>query len=196
MTSFRRFRGLHARRRQLLPLAKAVVVLALITATLPLLGYRRTLGLLQRCRRPKHPGGADDSDVADAVSAVDRAARLLGGRITCLPRACALLLLLNQRGHQARISFGARWVDGNLEAHAWVEVAGIPVGNRTPVASDFMPLLEKWQTTELPAPSVQLESSPAPDTNARQTGARAPGAGGMERKISAQTIGNTPRSEG
>jgi hypothetical protein len=71
---------------------------------------------------------------------VQLAARLAQGRITCLPRACALHWLLTWRGRDSRICFGVRADDRGLEAHAWVELDGVAVGETVTSGLRFIPL--------------------------------------------------------
>ncbi|HEX5757819.1 MAG TPA: lasso peptide biosynthesis B2 protein, partial [Thermoanaerobaculia bacterium] len=46
----------------------------------------------------------------------------------CLPRSLAMQRLLARRGAPAELRIGVRRREGVLEAHAWVEVDGRPVG--------------------------------------------------------------------
>jgi hypothetical protein len=63
------------------------------------------------------------------AEAVDRAARYQPGGARCLARAVTVRSLLVDEGIAAVVRFGVRrGSDGQLEAHAWVEVAGEPVG--------------------------------------------------------------------
>src|SRR5688572_13911854 len=48
--------------------------------------------------------------------------------MTCLPRALALQALLRRNGIPAELRIGVRREGGALQAHAWVEEAGSPVG--------------------------------------------------------------------
>jgi hypothetical protein len=48
-----------------------------------------------------------------------------------------LLWLLRERGVEARLRIGVRFIDRKLDAHAWVEWAGQPVNDRPDVAGTF-----------------------------------------------------------
>ena len=73
---------------------------------------------------------------ADVGWAVTRAARYVPFRAVCLPQAMAARLMLARRGITSTMHFGAaRGEDRPLDAHAWldaagVEVTGYPVANR------------------------------------------------------------------
>lgn len=49
----------------------------------------------------------------------------------CLHRSLALLYLLHRRGISAQLRLGVRREERKLEAHAWVEWKGQPVGEST-----------------------------------------------------------------
>jgi hypothetical protein len=55
----------------------------------------------------------------------------------CLARSLVLLWLLRERGVEARLRIGVRFIDRKLDAHAWVEWAGQPVNDRPDVAGTF-----------------------------------------------------------
>lgn len=140
---------LGCRRCRLLSLLQAALALVLASCTLQILGYRKTLGLMQRSCRHRRPAdlcGSDAGDFDDAANAVQRAARLFRGRITCLPRACALYWLLVWRGWPAHIRFGVRRGRNGLDAHAWVEIEGVPVGERHRSDPTFAPLCRTANT--------------------------------------------------
>ena len=62
--------------------------------------------------------------------------------MTCLTRSLALQALLRRQGIEADLRIGVRREDGLLHAHAWVEHAGVPVGEREDVDRTFLPLAE------------------------------------------------------
>lgn len=77
----------------------------------------------------------------------DELARLLrvAGRLrrqagTCLPRALCLKLLLERQGRRPELRLGVRRASDRLEAHAWVELGGRPVGEAADVLERFSPL--------------------------------------------------------
>jgi hypothetical protein len=70
----------------------------------------------------------------------DLAARLTPGEGRCLARSLLLLGLL--RGPR-RLNIGVRLENGELSSHAWVEQAGLVVGESHDVTSQYVPLLDR-----------------------------------------------------
>lgn len=60
--------------------------------------------------------------------------------IRCLPRALALQALLVRQGLETELKIGVRKLGGAVHAHAWLEQAGVPVGESESVADRFHPL--------------------------------------------------------
>jgi hypothetical protein len=60
-------------------------------------------------------------------------------RFKCLDQSLVLRWLLRRQGIDARIVFGARKEDGQIEAHAWVECQGIAVNEDGDVCRYFPP---------------------------------------------------------
>lgn len=58
----------------------------------------------------------------------------------CLPRALALEALLKRQGLQTELLIGVRWEGDRLQAHAWIEHAGAPLGEPEDVARVYLPL--------------------------------------------------------
>lgn len=104
---------------------------------LRLVGFNRTAGLLARLStRPPRP--ADRAYVTAAADAVALVAGrpVLGAR--CLGRSLVLWFLLRRRGIDAELVVGAHPPgDGTLDAHAWVEVDGIPANDAPDVRDRF-----------------------------------------------------------
>jgi hypothetical protein len=63
-------------------------------------------------------------------------------RSKCLDQSLVLRWLLRRQGIDARIVFGARKEDERMEAHAWVEVDGVAIGEDDGVNHRFTPLEE------------------------------------------------------
>lgn len=53
-------------------------------------------------------------------------------RTTCLPRALARYVMARRRGVPVTFVMGVREVNGQLQAHAWIELDGEPVLEREP----------------------------------------------------------------
>ena len=60
-------------------------------------------------------------------------------RGNCLSRSIALCWLLRRRGVPAQLRIGARKMGNQLEAHAWVEVAGRAVNDSDDVQTRYAP---------------------------------------------------------
>jgi len=118
-------------------LAEAAVELAaarLVLATRPFRQVGRRLGSFvspsdPRVAERRSPGPPDQAQTAARVSqAVIRAARHVPFRAVCLPQAMAAHAMLRRRGIDAAVHFGAqRGKDKPIDAHAWVDAAGVEV---------------------------------------------------------------------
>ena len=102
-----------------------------------LVKWRRPLGRLveKDCADGVEPDrsdltSADRSTVVAVAWAVTRAARYGLFRPRCLVRALAIQRMLRRHGIVAgQINIGVRTRDGAFQAHAWVEVGGVVVGD-------------------------------------------------------------------
>lgn len=100
-------------------------------------GFSRTVDVLARwSRRRAHPTEPEvGRELAEAVNLVS-GQPVVGAR--CLGRSLVLWFLLRRRGIDAELVIGANAPhDGELEAHAWVEVAGEPVNDRPDVRQRY-----------------------------------------------------------
>jgi hypothetical protein len=115
----------------------------LVLRLLPFTTARR---LLDRPPVPR-PTGASDADAE--VRRLDRLVRAAARRhlypMTCLRRSLVLKWLLSGAGIPAELRMGVRPEQGSLEAHAWVEYQGEPVGEDDGVAV-------RYTTLDLPEP--------------------------------------------
>jgi hypothetical protein len=59
--------------------------------------------------------------------AVETAARYIPLKLTCLPQALTASWLLRARGFAPTLQYGVATVGTGFEAHAWVELEGLPV---------------------------------------------------------------------
>jgi hypothetical protein len=71
------------------------------------------------------------------VNAVENATAIIPVSITCLPRALVMDALLRSSGIASVLRIGVASVDGTVTAHAWVEVDGAPVADRSDVAATY-----------------------------------------------------------
>lgn len=60
-------------------------------------------------------------------------------RPKCLPRAVVLWALLRRHGVDAEVKLGVRKGERGFEAHAWVEIEGLPL-NEAAETVPFVPL--------------------------------------------------------
>jgi hypothetical protein len=92
---------------------------------------------------PASPAGYEPSDSRLIDSArhlhrlVELASRLHPFPMTCLPRALTLRRLLAWRGIPSLLRIGVAGQGSGMQAHAWVVVAGVPVGEAEDVAEKF-----------------------------------------------------------
>lgn len=75
-------------------------------------------------------------------------ARLVAGSLrplgaNCLGESLTLAVLLQRFDYPASLRIGARRARGGLEAHAWVELDGVPLNDRPDIASDYSPFADQ-----------------------------------------------------
>lgn len=102
--------------------------------SLRVVGLPRTLAW---CRRAPTPTAA--ANLPRAARWVGVAARNVPGGASCLVRSLALLGLLHRGGTAAELRVGVGRTAPRLEAHAWVEVDGVPVNDAPDVAARYPP---------------------------------------------------------
>jgi Transglutaminase-like superfamily len=74
---------------------------------------------------PRSASGNAPADVRRTRWAVEAAARHLPVSLPCLPQALAAAWMLQSRGHAPSLLYGV--APHGFEAHAWVELEGMPV---------------------------------------------------------------------
>ncbi len=130
---------------------QALGTLALVRLCLVFLPFPQVRALVDRWASA--PGGAPDASFARAVRrAVDRAARSIAGS-ACLSQALAAEVMLRRAGKPARVSIGVAQDGRPLDAHAWVESAGVLV---TGDSSD----LAKYRTLAVFGTDAQVGEGP------------------------------------
>ncbi len=133
------------------PTRRALVVEAVVCLLLARLGLifvpfpklARRLGSFvspndPRALAARAPGPRDQAALAAEIGwAVTRAARHAPFEAVCLPQAMAAQVMLRRRGVASVMHFGAaRGEDKPLDAHAWLDAAGVEVTGY-PVANKF-----------------------------------------------------------
>lgn len=132
MVTLRKWQALTWAEQRLL--AEALLLLPLLNVGLHLFGLRRLQQLLLfftgSSTMPAHqtPTTAQAQQIRQLARLVTMAAHHGPYRATCLRRALLLWWWLRRAAIEAQVQIGARFVTGNLQAHAWVEVDGCPVG--------------------------------------------------------------------
>jgi hypothetical protein len=117
--------------------ARAWIVLLVADAGLRLLPYPRLERLLAAPRRERT---ADEEAIPRLAWATAAAARHHLYTMRCLPRALCLRWLLGRCGIDADLRIGVARQEEGLDAHAWVEWRGRPVGEEAGGAERFAPL--------------------------------------------------------
>ena len=132
MRSWRRLRELSAPELRLLLAASAL--LPAVALRLRLEGFSRLRSRVERV------SGERDALTVDRIARlVDIAARHAPLRVGCLSRALTLQWILRRRGIDADLRVGVRKQGDRIDAHAWVEHAGIPLMESAGVAQRFAP---------------------------------------------------------
>jgi hypothetical protein len=127
-------------------------------ALLPLFGFGlRVLGLQSlRARLQRKPLPAANTlgtkELARLGTLINSAAHHALGPANCLTRSLYLWWLLRRRGVDSQLRIGVRLTDGTLDAHAWVEHAGIPINDRQDVGTDFAPFAEPVSPSRFTTP--------------------------------------------
>jgi len=158
LSSFRKLQRLSAKERRLL--TQALILLPLTFWGVYALGVSRWLRFLAQLASfgttSKRSTNDQGSPVAERdLVAADAAATGQAGAIArivkiaaekglyeakCLPQTLVLWCLLRRNHIESEIRFGARKQEGELQAHAWVEVGGIALNEDSDVCLHFSPL--------------------------------------------------------
>lgn len=117
-------------------LARACAVAPAVEVSLRVLGYRRTLGWVERVPRRRRGDGVS---VGLGERLVRKAYFARSAEGTCLPRSLVQYMLHLRDGVPARLVVGVRrpaneTATPSIEAHAWVE------GDTAPPAGSFAPI--------------------------------------------------------
>lgn len=119
-------------------LARAFAYLWVLTVALRLFGFR---ALIQRA--PSADGPSTDKGLQRArgyAGLIERASRYHVVRARCLQCSLALHYWLRREGLPSELRIGVRTAAGTLQAHAWVELDGVPVGDTDGSIAPFTPL--------------------------------------------------------
>jgi hypothetical protein len=86
---------------------------------------------------------ADEADqmIRRCADFLDLAARYHLYAMTCLRRSLTLHWLLSRQGVFTELRFGVLREDGKLQAHAWLEYQGQPVGEKSTLTDQYARLI-------------------------------------------------------
>lgn len=138
----RRFGQIGWGRRALVAEAVLGLLAARVTlAVVPFPNLARRLGRFVPPLEARRLGAAASAEAARTAAeigwAVTRAARYVPFKAVCLPQAIAAQAMLRRRGVASVMHFGAaRGADAALDAHAWLDAAGVEVTG-FPVSENF-----------------------------------------------------------
>jgi Transglutaminase-like superfamily len=135
VNSWGKFRQLSWLERRLF--IQALLLLPLGALALRLVSFKRLQSHLTRLA-PVKKFSEEMTQSARVTNVLVRAAARHGVyRATCLPQSLTLWWLLRRRGIESDLRFGARKEAGKMEAHAWVELRGIPLNETLDVDRRF-----------------------------------------------------------
>jgi hypothetical protein len=136
MGSWRALRGLSPPERG--ALLEALLLLPVTALSLRVFGFRRCQGWLSRIHatgRARHDDPAVEAQKLARL--VDVAARRGPWPANCLERSLVLWRMMRRRGLEVELRIGVRREKAGLEAHAWVEQAGVVLNDRPDVDRHF-----------------------------------------------------------
>jgi len=141
-TSWGKFQRLSWRERRLL--AQALLLLPLCSLALWRSGFRRWQSALARLAPVDKPSSANHDETllrrAQITARMVRAAAMHGFyHASCLPQSLVLWWLLRRQGIGSYLCIGARKNAARLDAHAWVEFAGVALNDSDDVRQRFTP---------------------------------------------------------
>jgi hypothetical protein len=132
-----------------------ILIMAIFLLPLWQIGLRLTSGLrLERGVRSRDALKCLDGSIDQAMTTgrlVNLAARLTIGHPSCLVRSLFLRWLLERRGLPCVLKIGVRLIDGNLDAHAWIESGGMPVNEAPAVVACYSAFDESISARDFPA---------------------------------------------
>mgnify|MGYP001765438987 CR=1 FL=1 len=128
------FRALSGREQKVL--LASIVLLPVFWSGLRIAGLQRFQTWLGRFQI----GGGNSISHSEAAAlgvAVNRAASRVLGPSCCLTRSLMLWWWLRRYGMNSDLCIGVRFESGELRAHAWVALGGIPINDRPDVVAQY-----------------------------------------------------------
>jgi hypothetical protein len=121
-------------------LGQALVLLPASGLALRLVGFQRWQAVLGRFAPRERPTAPSVDPPIEQTARMVRVAAAHGlAPATCLEQSLALWWLLRREGVASEVRVGVRKGSGRLEAHAWVEVGGRVLNDRSDVGDAFAP---------------------------------------------------------
>jgi hypothetical protein len=124
--------------------------LPVIAGLLRIFGLVRTRRWLESMFQKKAPRSLAAGDL-DAAQRLTRLADIAGRRgaihATCLRQALLVHFLLRRRGLAPEFKLGVRKQEGSFDAHAWVELQGVALGQADLAHVPFSEL--GWTSTDI-----------------------------------------------
>lgn len=120
-------------------MALNLLMLPVIALLLKAVGFRRLQRVLVWLSPAKSASVESINEPRRVAEIVDSAARngLFGAN--CLTRSLTLWWLLRRQGIASELRFGVRKVDGEFQAHAWLEHCGQVLNDAEDVAVSYSP---------------------------------------------------------
>lgn len=118
----------------------ATCALPVVGAGLRLAGFERSVGWLRRSSSrlaEGKPAAAELDWARKRAYLISIAARFSPYRATCLRRSFLLWWTTRRRGLASRLRIGVRRSDDELLAHAWIELEGEILNDRTEVVDTY-----------------------------------------------------------
>ena len=142
----RRFLSLRCDEQEVL--IRAFVGLMRTDLEFRLLGFRRTLSRVEN----REPGLYSRVTIEELnrslreAQALELACRYHFIPVRCLHRSVTLHRWIRERGAPSQLRIGVVKVNGQLKAHAWVELQGHPLGDSPESLAEFKVLQSPWST--------------------------------------------------
>ncbi|HJX26490.1 MAG TPA: lasso peptide biosynthesis B2 protein [Thermoanaerobaculia bacterium] len=118
-------------------LVAAWLLLLAVWAALRCMSLPRVQALLHRVSRSRLAGSAIAAERLARL--VRTAARCQPWKVSCLERSLVLQAILSGSGSPPQLKIGVRRDGEALQAHAWVEIEGRPVGEAPDISEHFQP---------------------------------------------------------
>ena len=121
---------------------EAILIVSALPLVLRVVRVQKLTRALGRSLDHRRASGArvDERRAREIARIVAMGSRHTPADTSCLHRSLALWWLLGRRQLDSRLKMGARHTGGKLDAHAWVEHAGIVINDDPDVARQYTPL--------------------------------------------------------